>query len=74
MKWPNRDPTYNHKVAVCQQNQAHQQLAQAQKPEHLFVPDICAISDVHLWQTNILNNYETDIGNEGYAFYYPYVH
>ena len=74
MKWPDRDPAFNHKVAVCQQNQAHQQLAQAQKPEHLLVSDIWTISGVRLWQTNKLTDYETDIGNETYAFYYPYLH
>ena len=27
MEWPDRDPAYDHKVAVCPQNQAHLQLA-----------------------------------------------
>ena len=72
MKWPGRDPSYDHTVAVCQQNQARLQLAQAYKPEYLFVSDIWAISDVRLWQTNKLNQYEIHIRNGVFAFYYPY--
>jgi len=74
MDWPNRDPTYEHTVAICPLNQAHQQLAQAQKPEHLLVSDIWAISDVQLYQTHGRNEYEIDIGDENFGFYYPYVH
>ena len=36
--------------------------------------DIWAISDVNLWQTNELNEYEIDAESETFAFYYPYVH
>ena len=71
MKWPHRDPTYDHTVAACQQNQAH---LQAQKPEHLFVSDIWAISDIQLLPSNTLDKFVIDIGNDIFTFYYPYVH
>jgi len=72
MEWPDRDPSYDHTVAVWPQNQAHLQIAQ--KPDHLFVPDIWAISDVCLCRTSEENEYEIDVGNEIFGFYYPYVH
>jgi len=73
MEWPERDPTYGHAVGVCLQNQAHLQFTQAQKPEHLFISDIWAISDVLLCQTDERNEYEIHLGNEIFGFYYPYV-
>jgi len=73
MDWPTRDPTYDHNVAVCPQNQGQLQLTQAQQPEHLFVLDIWAICDVCLCQTNEQHDYEINIGNETFGFYYPYV-
>ena len=75
MEWPDRDPTYNHKVALCKKNEAHLQLIQAQKPEHLIVSDIWAISAVQLSQTHEPNEpqIDIDIGNETFAFYYPYL-
>jgi len=62
MKWPARDPAYGHTVAVW--HQAHLQLAQAQKSEHLFLSNIWAISGVHLSQENDRNEYQLDIDNE----------
>jgi len=73
MEWPARDPTYDHTVAVYEQHQAHPQLAQAQKPEHLLVSDIWAISDVCQFQTKERKEYEIKIGNEIFGFYSPYV-
>jgi len=75
MQWPDRDPAFSHKVAVWSPNQAHLLLGQAQKPEHIVVSDIWAISDVRLCQTNERHPYEIDIiiGNKIFAFYYPYV-
>jgi len=73
MEWPDRDPTYDHTVAVCQPNQVHLQLAHAGKPEPLLVSNIWAIPDVRLCQTRKLNEYEIHIGNEVFAFYHPYV-
>jgi len=77
MEWPDRDPAYNHKVALCQQSQvhAHLQLTQAhgQKPEHLVVLGIWAISDVHLCKNDERNEYQIDTRNEILGFYYPYV-
>jgi len=74
MEWPGRDPNYDHTIADW--NQAHLQIVQAEKPEHLFVSDIWAISGVHLHQRNESNEYEIDfdIGNEIFPFYYPYMH
>ena len=72
MEWPDRDPRYSHKVAVCPPNQVHVQLSQAQKPEHLFVSHIWAISDVCLCQ-NERGEYVIKLGNEIFGFYYPYV-
>ena len=80
MEWPDRDPIYNHTVAVWRQNQAHLQLAQAQKPEHLLVSDIWAISDVQLCQ-KFVNSNEWDVveyvinhRGDTLGFYYPYMH
>ncbi|RPB25181.1 hypothetical protein L211DRAFT_822609 [Terfezia boudieri ATCC MYA-4762] len=69
MEWPERNLTYDHSVAVFPENQVHHQ--QAQKPEHLFVSDIWAISDVRLWRKQ--NEYEVNVGNEIFTFYYPYL-
>jgi len=73
MEWPDRDPTYEHTVAVYPLNQEHQQLAQAQKPEHLLVSDIWAISDIQLCRARGRNEYVIDIRDENFGFYYPYV-
>jgi len=74
MEWPVRDFTYEHTVAVW--DQAHLQFSQAQESKSLFVPEIWAISDVQLSRTHEPNEYQIDIdiGNETFAFYYPYVH
>ncbi|KAF8448229.1 hypothetical protein BGX38DRAFT_1190210 [Terfezia claveryi] len=71
MEWPDRDPTYDHTVAVCTQGQAH---LHGQKPEHLFVFDLWAIYDVHLYEINEQNEHEINIGDDIFGFHYPYLH
>jgi len=73
MEWPERDPTYDHTVAICRH--ASLQLAQPQKSEHLFVSDIWTISDVYFSKRNEgdENQIDIDIGDEVFGFYYPYV-
>jgi len=79
MEWPGRDPHLDHTRAVCPQNQGY---LQAEKPGHLLMLDIWAISDVSLCQTDYGNTDATDIwgqtfvidiGDEIFGFYYPYV-
>ncbi|KAF8426742.1 ankyrin repeat-containing domain protein [Tirmania nivea] len=73
MAWPERDPTYKHTVAVCPQGAAQAQLPWSQKPKHMFVPDIWAISNVRLCQTEERDEYVIDVGDEIFGFYHPYV-
>ena len=75
MEWPEREPAYNHKMARYPQNPAHQNLAEAQKIEHVLVSDIWAIPDVRVCQTEEQPTFRVDIiiGGKTFAFYYPYV-